>query len=143
VAASIANSGHLPASATNGWEVGSHVGLATTGEVAAVESGLLDPWIDWSADIVPANGTAVVTRATGAQPRLVLSGATVLSVPTAGWPTTGVARVSLSLWAGSNSVLLLTDTVIYAETPDIATNDWTTLMFRRVGNQVKWEGIGL
>jgi hypothetical protein len=38
VVAAIANSGHLPASATNGWEVGSHVGLATAGAVAAVQA---------------------------------------------------------------------------------------------------------
>ena len=107
------------------------------------EEETLDPWIDWSATITPVNGTATVTRATGADPVLVLTDDVVLSVPTTGWPTTGVARVSLSLWAGTHSVTLLTNTVEYSSTPTISTNDWTTILFRRTGNQSKWKGVGL
>ena len=101
-----------------------------------------DPWCDWSATIAPVNGTATVTRATGAQPSLVLDGETVLSVPTTGWPTTGVARVSLSLWAGTNSVMMLTNTVDYSSTPDVSTNGWTRILYTRTGAD-KWKGVGL
>lgn len=118
-------------------------GYATTGAVAAVQAAVVDPWIDWSATITPINGTATVTRATGADPVLVLTDDVVISVPTTGWPTTGVSRVSLSLWAGSHSVTLLTNTVEYSSTPTISTNDWTTILFRRTGDQAKWKGVGL
>lgn len=118
-------------------------GYATTGAVAAVQAEVADPWIDWSATITPVNGTATVTRATGADPVLVLTDDVVISVPTTGWPTTGVSRVSLSLWAGSHSVTLLTNTVEYSSTPTISTNDWTTILFRRTGDQAKWKGVGL
>jgi hypothetical protein len=116
---------------------------ATTGAVAAVQAEVVDPWIDWSAIITPVNGTATVTRATGAEPMLVLTDDVVISVPTDNWPTTGVSRVSLSLWAGSHSVTLLTNTVEYSSTPTISTNDWTTILFRRTGDQAKWKGMGL
>ena len=125
-------------------------GYATTGAVAAVQAEVatleeetLDPLIDWSAVITPVNGTATVTRATGAEPMLTLADDVVISVPTTGWPTTGVSRVSLSLWAGANSVTLLTNTVEYSSTPTISTNDWTTILFRRTGDQEKWRGVGL
>ena len=118
-------------------------GYATTGAVAAVQAAVLDPWIDWSATITPINGTATVTRATGADPVLVLTNDVVISVPTVNWPTTGVSRVSLSLKAGAHSVTLLTNTVDYSSTPTISTNDWTTILFRRTGDQEKWRGVGL
>jgi hypothetical protein len=118
-------------------------GYATTGAVAAVQAEVAGPWIDWSATITPINGTATVTRATGAEPMLVLTNDVVISVPTTGWPTTGVSRVSLSLKAGAHSVTLLTNTVEYSSTPTISTNDWTTILFRRTGDQAKWRGVGL
>jgi len=74
---------------------------------------------------------------------LTLADDVVISVPTSGWPTTGVSRVSLSLKAGAHSVTFLTNTVDYASTPTISTNDWTTILFRRTGDQAKWKGVGL
>lgn len=108
-----------------------------------VDTATASPWIDWTATITPANGTATVSRATGSHPMLLLTGNTVLAVPITDWPTTGVSRVSLSLWAGTNAVSLLTNTVNYTTTPTISTNDWTTILFRRVGNQSKWKGVAL
>ena len=104
------------------------------------------PYTDWTGTVTPQNGTATVTYAHGNMPVLVVpdgGGTTHVTVATGTYAaTSGVSRVSLSIWAGTNTIELVTNEVDYATAPDIPTNGWGTILFRRVGNG-KWKGVGL
>ena len=104
------------------------------------------PYTDWTGTVTPQNGTATVTYANGNMPVLVVpngGGITYVTIATDTYAaTSGVSRVSLSIWAGENTVELVTNEVDYATAPDIPTNGWGTILFRRVSNG-KWKGVGL
>jgi hypothetical protein len=104
------------------------------------------PYTDWTGTVTPQNGTATVTYAHGNMPVLVVPdgpGITYVTIATDTYAaTSGVSRVSLSIWAGENTIELVTNEVDYATAPDIPTNGWGTILFRRVSNG-KWKGVGL
>ena len=103
------------------------------------------PYTAWTGTVTPANGTATVTIAHGNMPVLVVpnSGTTRVTIATGTYAaTSGVSRMSLSIWAGTNTIELVTNEVDYATAPDIPTNGWGTILFRRVSNG-KWKGVGL
>jgi hypothetical protein len=104
------------------------------------------PYTAWTGTVTPQNGTATVTYAHGNMPVLVVpngGGITYVTVATDTYAaTSGVSRVSLSIWAGTNTIELVTNEVDYVSAPDIPTNGWGTILFRRVSNG-KWKGVGL
>ena len=104
------------------------------------------PYTAWTGTVTPQNGTATVAYAHGNMPVLVVPngvGTTYVTVATGTYEaTSGVSRVSLSIWAGTKTVVLVTNEVDYATAPDIPTNGWGTILFRRVSNG-KWKGVGL
>ena len=72
-------------------------------------------------------------------PVLALDGAAVLTLDPTGYGTAGVSRVSLSLWRGTNTLELATNVVEYATAPTLPTNEWSTILFRRVSDGA-WKG---
>jgi len=104
------------------------------------------PYTAWTGTVTPQNGTATVAYAHGNMPVLVVpngGGTTYVTVATGTYAaTSGVSRVSLSIWAGTNTIELVTNEVNYVSAPDIPTNGWGTILFRRVSNG-KWKGVGL
>jgi hypothetical protein len=104
------------------------------------------PYTDWTGTVTPQNGTATVAYAHGNMPVLVVpngGGTTRVTVATGTYAaTSGVSRVSLSIWAGTNTIELVTNEVDYATAPDIPTNGWGTILFRRVSDG-RWKGVGL
>jgi hypothetical protein len=104
------------------------------------------PYTAWTGTVTPQNGTATVAYAHGNMPVLVVpdgGGTTYVTVATGTYvATSGVSRVSLSIWAGTNAIELVTNEVDYVSAPDIPTNGWGTILFRRVSNG-KWKGVGL
>ncbi|OQB98250.1 MAG: hypothetical protein BWX80_04034 [Candidatus Hydrogenedentes bacterium ADurb.Bin101] len=115
-------------------------------ETVAYLSDITVPYTDWTGTVTPQNGTATVAYAHGNMPVLVVpngGGTTYVTVATGTYAaTSGVSRVSLSIWAGTNTIELVTNEVDYATAPDIPTNGWGTILFRRVSNG-KWKGVGL
>jgi hypothetical protein len=114
--------------------------------VNSVTNGGSVPYADWTGTVTPQNGTATVAYAHGNMPVLVVpdgGGTTYVTVATGTYvATSGVSRVSLSIWAGTNAIELVTNEVDYVSAPDIPTNGWGTILFRRVSNG-KWKGVGL
>jgi len=92
--------------------------------------------------VTPALGTATVAVAHGNMPVLALDGAAVLTLDPTGYGTAGVSRVSLSLWRGTNTLELATNVVEYATAPTLPTNEWSTILFRRVSDGA-WKGAEL
>jgi hypothetical protein len=100
------------------------------------------PYTAWTGTITPADGTATVAIAHGNQPVLVIDAPTVLQLDATGFGTSGVSRVSLSYYTGTNALTFATNIIKYAETPTVDTNGWNTLLIRRVSNS-DWKGVGL
>ena len=104
------------------------------------------PYTAWTGTVTPQNGTATVAYAHGNMPVLVVpngGGTTYVTVATGTYAaTSGVSRVSLSIWAGTNTIELVTNEVDYVSAPDIPTNGWGTILFRRVSDG-RWKGVGL
>ena len=96
----------------------------------------------FSSIITPAGGTATVSVAAGFQPSLTITSPTVIQLDPAGFPTTGVCRVSLNFYSGTNAVTFATNVVTYATTPTVSTSCWNTILFRRAANCI-WRGAGL
>ena len=92
--------------------------------------------------VTPASGTATVAVATGSQPSLMITSPTVIQLDPTGFPTTGVCRVSLNFYSGTNAVTFATNVVTYATTPTVSTSCWNTVLFRRTVN-CTWKGVGL
>ncbi|HPU86611.1 MAG TPA: hypothetical protein PLE60_14885, partial [Candidatus Latescibacteria bacterium] len=104
------------------------------------------PYTAWTGTVTPQDGTATVAYAHGNMPVLVVpdgGGTTYVTVATGTYAaTSGVSRVSLSIWAGTNTIELVTNEVDYVSAPDIPTNGWGTILFRRVSDG-RWKGVGL
>jgi hypothetical protein len=100
------------------------------------------PYTDWTGTVTPQNGTATVTYAHGNMPVLVTDAPCVLTLDPTGYGTAGVSRVSLSYYTGTNSFTFATNIIDYAETPNVDTNGWNTLLIRRVSDGA-WKGVGL
>lgn len=92
--------------------------------------------------VTPASGTATVAVAVGAMPSLTITSPTVIQLDPTGFPTTGVCRVSLNFYSGTNAVTFATNVVTYATTPTVSTSCWNTVLFRRTVNCI-WRGVGL
>ena len=113
--------------------------LATTNIVTDAISA---PYKAWTGTVTPVNGTATVAIAHGNMPVLVTSAPCVLTLDPTGYGTAGVSRVSLSYYTGTNSFTFATNFISYAETPNVDTNGWNSLLIRRVSNGA-WKGVGL
>jgi hypothetical protein len=86
-------------------------------------------------------GTCTVTYASGSLVRLTATvSPTVLTFDNTNFPTSGVSRVAVELWAGTNSITFPTSRITNSVAPTISTNDWTSLIFRRSGNKAVWTG---
>lgn len=103
---------------------------------------LASPYSPWTTNLWAELGTATVTYACGNQPSLVCTNATVITLDSTGYGTSGVSRVGLSLYCGTNTVTFLTNAVDYATTPTLVTNAWNTILFRRVSAD-RWKGAQL
>jgi hypothetical protein len=100
------------------------------------------PYTAWTGTVTPADGTATVAIAHGNMPVLVIDAPTVLQLDATGFGTSGVSRVSLSYYTGTNALTFATNVIKYAETPTVDTNKWNSLLLRRVSNGT-WKGVGL
>jgi len=91
--------------------------------------------------LTDADGTATVTYASGSLVALVVTNEAGITITfdNANFPTNGVNRVGLELWASTNSVAFDTATITNATAPTIYTNRWTSLFFRRVTTNL-WYG---
>jgi len=119
----------------------SRVVNAITNWQTGVTLGFL-PYSPFSSTITPANGTATVNYAHGNMPSLTLTAPAVLTLDPTSYGTSGVSRVSLSLYCGTNTVTLATNVITYATTPTLSTNTWNTILIRRVSNDT-WKGVQL
>ena len=108
----------------------------------ALATDLSNPYKTFTGTITPANGTATVIYAHGNMPSLTLSSATVITLNPTSYGTSGVSRVSLNFYSGTNSVTLATNVITYATAPTISTNAWNTILIRRVSDSA-WKGVGL
>jgi len=119
----------------NGAGLTNLTGYATTASLSV-------PYTPFTSTITPANGTATVVYAHGNMPSLTLTAPAVLTLDPASYGTSGVSRVSLSLYCGTNTVTLATNVITYATTPTLSTNTWNTILIRRVSND-SWKGVQL
>lgn len=124
---------------TDGVTSGTYSDTTRTLDIAPI---LASPYSPWTTNLWAELGTATVSYACGNQPSLVCTNATVITVDSTGFGTSGVGRVALSLYSGTNSVTFLTNAVDYSTTPTLVTNAWNTILFRRVSAD-RWKGAQL
>ncbi len=89
---------------------------------------------------VAADGTNTITFASGGLVKIVVAApGTTITFDNTNFPTNGVNRVGIELWAGTNSVAFDTTKITNAVAPTVHTDDWTSLFFRRVKSGL-WKG---
>jgi hypothetical protein len=91
----------------------------------------VDPGAGETVTVAYANGSLVKITAT--------NGLTTLTFDNAAYPTAGVARVAVNLWADTNGIAFDAATITNATAPTIPTNAWKGLMFRRIEGGL-WHG---
>ena len=85
-------------------------------------------------------GNCTVTYACGSLVRIVADASpTVIAFNNAGFPTNGVARVAVELWAGANTVVFDAATISNSAAVVVSPDAWTSLFFRRVADGALWE----
>ncbi len=98
------------------------------------------PFQKFTATIEAVDGTATVSHASGSLVRIYCTNDTTLAFDSTGYPTSGVSRVAVELWAGTNSIAFDSTTINTNDfKPTVSTNDWTSLFFRRSGTN-SWTG---
>jgi hypothetical protein len=110
--------------------------------LGGIDASMSAPYKTFTSTITPANGTATVVYAHGNMPSLTITEPTVITLDPTSYGTSGVSRVSLNFYSGTNSVTLATNVITYATTPTISTNAWNTILIRRVSDSA-WKGVGL
>ncbi len=88
----------------------------------------------YTATVDPGAGeTVTVAYAHGSLVKIVATnGLTTLTFDNAAYPTAGVSRVAINLWAGTNGIGFDSLTITNETAPTIPTNAWKGLMFRRI-----------
>ena len=105
--------------------------------VVALES----PFQSFSSTNYAALGTCTITYASGALVQITATNSpTTLAFDNANFPTNGVSRVSVELWAGTNAIAFATASITNAVAPTISTNSWNSLFYRRSDNNAAWNG---
>ncbi len=88
-----------------------------------------------------AGGTCTVTYGHGSLVKIQnpATNAITLTIPTNGYPDTGVLRVGVEILF-TGSVAFATATITNSTAPTISTSSWNSLFFRRTLNESKWKG---
>lgn len=98
------------------------------------------PYQAFSATVEAVDGTATVVYASGSLVRIYCTNDTTLAFDSTDYPTSGVSRVAVELWADTNSIAFDSTTINTNDfAPTISSNDWTSLFFRRSGTNL-WTG---
>lgn len=117
------------------------IALSTNPIPAQITAAIDSPYQAYTSVGTVANGTCTVTYASGSLVRLTATGSpTVLTFDNTNFPTSGVSRVAVELWAGTNSITFPTARITNSTAPTISTTDWTSLIFRRSANKSVWTG---
>jgi len=100
------------------------------------------PYQTYSATVDPdAGGTCTIVYASGSLVKITATdGLTTLTFDNTDYPTNGVNRVAVELWAGTNDIGFAIATITNATAPTVSTNDWTSLYFRKSGTNTLWKG---
>jgi hypothetical protein len=120
----------LNSTATGGGVVlpGVGMGVTTNGSTNTVY------WINeslWTPTVLTSASTVTITRANGSLLSLwVTNSPLTLTFQVADWTTNDVGRVSLDLWAGTNTITFNTNTISGASALSVSTTTNTTLQFR-------------
>jgi len=99
------------------------------------------PYQTYSATVDPAAGeTCTIVYASGSLVKITATnGLTTLTFDNTNYPTNGVNRVAVELWAGTNDIGFASATITNVTAPTISTNDWTSLFFRKSATNL-WYG---
>ena len=114
----------------------------TTNNYEARLTALEVPYQTYSATVDPdAGGTCTIVYASGSLVKITATdGLTTLTFDNTDYPTNGVNRVAVELWAGTNDIGFAIATITNATAPTVSTNDWTSLYFRKSGTNTLWKG---
>jgi len=115
---------------------------ATTTACFAAQGGYDDtiPYQAFTSILTPDDGgTCTVTYASGSLVSIVATNAITITFDNTNYPTNGVNRVGIELWADTNSIAFATATITNATAPTIYTNKPTSLFFRRTTTNL-WYG---
>jgi hypothetical protein len=99
-----------------------------------------DSYQAFSTNLSPVDGTCTVTYACGSLVQITPSAPITITFDNANYPTNGINRVGVEIWAGTNSIAFDSDTITNATAPIISSNDWASLYFRRTGTNTLWRG---
>lgn len=94
---------------------------------------------NYTTNIVPINGTSTISYASGSLVKIVVTEPITITFDNSDYPTNGVSRVGVELWAGTNSIAFDTGTITNEVEFDINESGPTSLFFRRT-EQEKWRG---
>ena len=83
-------------------------------------------------------GTATVTYASGSLVQFTATNNTVITFDNTEFPISGVSRVDLEVFAGTNTITFPTNTIANT-TITFSTNNWTSIFFRQVQGGL-WTG---
>jgi len=87
-----------------------------------------------------AGGTCTIAYAHGSLVRIMASTNLTITFDNTDYPTNGVNRVGVELFASTNAVSFISATISNATTPTISTTDWTSLFFRKSNTNTVWIG---
>jgi len=102
----------------------------------AADTNVFQPY---TADLLVVEGTATVVYASGNLVKLVLTTNVMIAFDNTDYPTNGISKVAMEIWADTNSVTFDTNMIDSTSITNIFTNDWTSLFFRRSGSSL-WKG---
>ena len=137
--------------ATSSWNTASTDASAATNDSVALKaatnalearvSALEVPYQPYSATVSPdAGGTCTITYAQGSLAKIYMPATNItLTFDSAAFPTSGVSRVGVEIYSPTNSIAYVYATIESNSALTLSTNGWTSLFFRRAGNEV-WKG---
>ena len=137
----IESNGTVIVDATNVASLAEQVKLQTaTNSLNARVDALEVPYQAYTTTLAPdAGGTCTITYASGSLVRIAPETNITVTFDNTSYPTNGVNRVGVEIFAPTNSVAFAYDTITNTTAPAISTSSWTSLFFRRVTTNL-WYG---
>lgn len=116
----------------------SNLGAASQSDMATLQSNL--SYQAFGTNLLPNDGgTCTITYASGSLICIIANTNITLTFDNTSYPTNGVNRVGVEIWASTNSVAFDAAVISNAVAPTIYTNRWTSMFFRRTATNL-WYG---
>ncbi|MFA5187449.1 MAG: hypothetical protein WC551_13300, partial [Patescibacteria group bacterium] len=125
---------------SNAWFAAPETLWTTVSNTVVYTNSLYYPYQQFSSIVTQdAGGTATVNYAHGALVQIVPATNLTITFDNTDYPTNGVNRVGVEVWASTNPVAFVNGVISNVTAPTVSTSAWTSLFFRRVHTNL-WYG---